>query len=194
MLDIMARPRSEQKRDAIIAAAIVLFAERGAGATPTSSISAAAQIAEGTLFTYFSTKDTLVNAVYRALKHEVADALFSAYPKAADARVRFRHLWDRYIHWGVAHPQKYRVLLQLETSESVSGENRALGAAEFKEIERLAKDSIRKKRIRNHPLPYLAAVMSALAETTIGFVAQNRNSRMDYTAAGFEIFWAGIVA
>jgi AcrR family transcriptional regulator len=188
----MARPLSETKRVAIIEAAVVLFAARGVWSTPTSAISAAAHIAEGTLFTYFPTKDLLINDIYRGLKLELADTLLTAYPKAADARVRFRHIWDRYVHWGVSHPDKYRVLAQLQTSESISEESRTLGSGAFKEIERLAKDSIRKKRIRNRPLPYLAALMSAMADATVGFVAQNKNSRVDYTSAGFEIFWTGI--
>jgi AcrR family transcriptional regulator len=191
-MQAMARPRSEDKRHAILDAAIRLFAERSAWSTPTSAISSAARIAEGTLFTYFPTKEDLLNEVYRVLKLEVADALLSAYPKAADARVRFRHLWDRYVDWGVSHPDKYRVLEQLQASDTITLESRALGSAAFKEIERLAKDSIRKKRIRNTSLPYLAAVMSTLAETTIGFVSRNKNSRIDYASTGFEIFWAGI--
>jgi AcrR family transcriptional regulator len=189
----MARPRSNDKRDAILNSAVRLFAARGVWSTPTSAISAAARIAEGTLFTYFPTKDDLVNEVYRVLKHEVAVALFSSYPKAADARVRFRHIWDRYIHWGVNHPDKHRVLAQLQGAQSISADSRAFASTELKEIERLAKDSIRKKRIHNYPLPYLAAVMVTLAEATIDFVARDRTTRTDYASAGFDIFWAGIV-
>ena len=188
----MARPKSDDKRLAILDAAIRQFAERGLGSTPTAAISEAARVAEGTLFTYFATKDDLVNAVYRSLKHEVADSLAAAYPKAADARLRFRHVWDRYVEWGVSHPEKIRVLEQLEASDSISEESRAVGLAALKEIERVAKDSMRKKRIRNTSLPYLAAVMTTLAETTIAFVVGNREARIDYSDAGFQIFWAGI--
>jgi AcrR family transcriptional regulator len=188
----MARPKSDDKRLAILDAAIKLFADRGPGATPTAAISIAARIAEGTLFTYFATKEDLVNEVYRLLKREVAVSLAVAYPTAADARLRFRHVWDRYIEWGVSHPDKFRVLEQLEASDSITEESRHLGMAALKEIERVAKDGIRKKRIRNTSLPYLAAVMTTLAETTITFVAGNRQSRVDYSNAGFEIFWAGI--
>ena len=188
----MARPRSNDKRNAILQAAVQLFAARGVCSTPTSAISAAAHVAEGTLFTYFPHKEALINEIYLHLKREVADSLLSAYPKAADARVRFRHIWDRYIQWGVAHPDKFRVLAQLQVAESVSPQSRALGSAGFKEIERLAKDSIRKKRIRNHPLAYLAALMGSMAETTIAFVSQDKNSRFDHAGAGFDIFWAGI--
>lgn len=188
----MARPKSVDKRLAILDAAVRLFAERGPASTPTAAISVAARVAEGTLFTYFATKEDLVNEVYRTLKREIADSLATAYPKAADARVRFRHVWDRYVEWGISHPEKFRVLEQLHSSDSITAESRDIGTAALKEIERLAKDGIRKKRIRNTSLPYLASVMTTLAETTIAFAAGNRHSRYDYSAAGFEIFWAGI--
>lgn len=188
----MARPKSDDKRLAILDAAVRLFAERGPGSTPTAAISVAARVAEGTLFTYFATKEDLVNAVYRSLKNEVAESLSVSSPTMADARLRFRHVWDRYIAWGVAHPEKFRVLEQLESSDSITEESRHIGQAALKEIERVAKDSIRKKRIRNTSLPYLAAIMTTLAETTIAFAAGNQQSRIDYSSAGFEIFWAGI--
>jgi AcrR family transcriptional regulator len=188
----MARSLSENKRAAILNAAVLLMAKRGVDATPTAAISAAARIAEGSLYTYFSSKDALLNEVFRNLRRDLADALLTAYPKAAEARVRFRHIWDRYVHWGVTHPDKFRVLAQLHVSQVITADSRIAGSEALKEIERLAKDSMRKRRIRNHPLPYLAALMATMAETTIGFVAQNKNARVDYGAAGFEIFWAGI--
>jgi AcrR family transcriptional regulator len=78
----MARPRSEDKQKAILDAAVEEFAVRGVWSTPTSAISKAAGVAEGTLFTYFATKDVLVNALYRALKLELADAMMGDYPQA----------------------------------------------------------------------------------------------------------------
>ncbi len=188
----MARPKSDDKRLAILDAAVKLFAERGPGSTPTAAISMAARVAEGTLFNYFATKEELVNAVYRTLKSEVAESLGRSSPTAADARLRFRHVWDRYIAWGISHPEKFRVLELLDASDSITEESRQIGQAALKEIERVAKDSIRKKRIRNTSLPYLAAVMTTLAETTITFAADNQQSRIDYSSAGFEIFWTGI--
>src|SRR5258708_5790685 len=68
----MAKPKSEDKRNAILSAAIQVFAERGLGA-PTAAITSAAGIAEGSLFTYFTTKEELINALYRELKLGWAD-------------------------------------------------------------------------------------------------------------------------
>jgi DNA-binding transcriptional regulator YbjK len=58
----VARPKSEDKRNAILDAATRLFAKRGLTAAPRSEISKQAGVAEGTLFTYFKTKDDLINA------------------------------------------------------------------------------------------------------------------------------------
>jgi AcrR family transcriptional regulator len=58
----MAKPKSENKRNAILSAAIQVFAERGLGA-PTAAITSAAGIAEGSLFTYIKTKDELIKRV-----------------------------------------------------------------------------------------------------------------------------------
>ena len=77
----MARPKSEDKRNAILEAATRLFAERGLTAAPTSEISKHAGVAEGTLFTYFKTKDDLINALYREIKLELADAMMSDFPR-----------------------------------------------------------------------------------------------------------------
>src|SRR5882724_2170783 len=57
------RPRREEKkestRQAILGAALALFAEKGFYNTTTKAISSKAKIAEGTLFNYFQTKEDL---------------------------------------------------------------------------------------------------------------------------------------
>src|ERR1700727_1823245 len=103
----MARSKSEDKRNAILSAAIQVFAERGLAA-PTSAVSQAAGVAEGTLFTYFSTKDELINALYREIKLELADAMMSDFPRRAGIRARFQHVWYRYLAWGIKNPGEHK--------------------------------------------------------------------------------------
>src|SRR5260370_9998452 len=78
-----------------------LFAEGDITAAPTSEISKQAGVAEGTLFTYFKTKDDLINALYREIKLELADAMMSDFPRKKKVRTRLQHVWDRYVKWGV---------------------------------------------------------------------------------------------
>ena len=92
----MARPKSQEKRNAILAAAIELIAEQGLS-VPTSKIAHVADVAEGTLFTYFETKERLLNDLYLELKHEEREEMTRDYPVQASLQDRARHLWDMYV-------------------------------------------------------------------------------------------------
>ncbi len=63
----MARPKSEDKKQALLEAATAAFAQSGIAAS-TSAIARSAGVAEGTLFRYFATKDELLNELYLAIK------------------------------------------------------------------------------------------------------------------------------
>jgi AcrR family transcriptional regulator len=188
----MARPKSEDKRSAILTAAISVLAERGLAATPTSAISKAAGVAEGTLFTYFKTKDDLVNALYREIKMEMADLLLSSYPHRANVRRKFQHIWDFYVNWGVANPQKSQVMQQLSVAAQITEASRAAGYAPFAELEKTALDAIAARELQPYPVAFIAATMESLAKTTMAFMAHDPDSAERFRASGFDVFWNGI--
>jgi AcrR family transcriptional regulator len=188
----MARPKSEDKRDAILAAAIRVIAERGLNATPTSAISKAAGIAEGSLFTYFKTKNALVNALYLMLKQEVADILMPHFPHQAAFRRQLQHLWDGYVTWGVANQAKKQVMDQLQVSSEITAESRRIGAAPFTEFEKIIEANIAGKVLRDYPKAFIAASMASLAEMTVAFMAQEPAAAASYRTAGFDMLWNGI--
>jgi AcrR family transcriptional regulator len=187
----MARPKSSDKQKAILDAAVTVFARRGVWQTPTSAISQAAGVAEGTLFTYFATKDVLVNELYRALKLELAEVMMSDFP-SEDVRSQFQHVWDRYVLWGVANPDKRQVMAQLAVSERITAESRAVGEAPFAELERAAAESMQQQALRSYPGPLIRALAIAMMEATIALIAQAPAPDADYRELGFEIFWRGI--
>jgi AcrR family transcriptional regulator len=188
----VARPKSEDKRNAILNAATRLFAERGL-ATPTSEISKRAGVAEGTLFTYFETKDELINQLYRGIKLELADAMMSDFPRKKSLRTRMQHVWDRYVNWGVAHPEQRKVLAQLLVSETLSKESREAGSAPFAEIQAMTGDAIRRRVLRDDlPVELMSKWLGALAEATMDLMAQYPSKAKKYRGSGFQMYWAGI--
>jgi AcrR family transcriptional regulator len=187
----MARAKSEDKRNAILSAATEVFAERGLAAA-TSAISQAAGVAEGTLFTYFHTKDELINALYRAIKLELADAMMSDFPRRAGLRTRLQHVWDRYAGWGVANPQQHRVLQQIMVWSGLTEESKCAGVAPFVEIEKMAQDAVAQHLFLDRPLEFIAATLSAMADTSIEFMRRSPKQADIYRNAGFEMLWAAI--
>jgi len=189
----MARPRSEDKRNAILDAATRLFAERGLTAAPTSEISKRAGVAEGTLFTYFKTKDDLINALYREVKLELADAMMSDFPRKKNIRAKLRHVWDRYVNWGIANPRQRKVLAQLTVSEVLTKESRDAGSAPFVEFQAMIRDAIEQRVFRNDvPVELISKSLAALVEATIDLTESNRARAKQYRDSGFQMFWAGI--
>jgi AcrR family transcriptional regulator len=189
----MARPRSEGKRNAILDAATRLFAERGLTAAPTSEISKLAGVAEGTLFTYFKTKDDLINALYREIKLELADAMMSDFPRKKNIRTKLRHVWDRYVNWGIANSRQRKVLAQLTVSEALTKESRDAGSAPFVEFQAMIRDAIEQRVFRNDlPVELISKSLAALVEATIDLTESNRAKAKQYRDSGFQMFWAGI--
>jgi len=189
----VARPKSEDKRSAILDAATRLFAERGLAATPTSEISRRAGVAEGTLFTYFETKDDLINSLYREIKLELADAMMSDFPRKKNVRARLRHVWDRYVNWGIANPKQRKVLAQLQVSEVLTKESRDAGGAPFVEFQTMIRDAIEQRIFRNDlPAELISKSLAALVEATIDLTVSNPAKAKDYRDSGFQMFWVGV--
>jgi AcrR family transcriptional regulator len=189
----MARPKSEDKRNAILDAATRLFADRGLTAAPTSEISKQAGVAEGTLFTYFKTKDDLINALYREIKLELADAMMSDFPRKKNVGTRLRHVWDRYVNWGIANPKQRKVLAQLTVSEVLTKESRDAGGAPFVEFQAVIRDAMEQHVFRNDvPVELISRSLAALVEATIELTVSHPSKAKQYRDSGFQMFWAGI--
>lgn len=70
----MARPKSEDKKQALLEAATQAIAQSGIAAS-TAVIARNAGVAEGTLFRYFATKDELINTLYLHLKQDLCQSM-----------------------------------------------------------------------------------------------------------------------
>lgn len=187
----MAKPKSEDKRNAILSAATEVFADRGLTA-PTSAIAKAAGVAEGTLFIYFKSKDELLNALYRDLKLQMADSMMAGFPRKESVKQRLQHVWNRYVDWGAENPTQQSVLKQIRMWNGLTPESKLVGSAPFVEIQTMADDAMEQRILQDLPQQFIGAAMSALAETTMELVRQDPEKADVYRNAGFEMLWSGI--
>jgi AcrR family transcriptional regulator len=187
----MARPLSEDKRTAILEAATEAVAVLGVSA-PTAKIAKGAGVAEGTLFTYFANKDELLNHLYLELKTDLRDAIMADYPSGGSLIDRSRHFWDRYIGWGAAHPLKRRAMRQLAVSDRITEETKKLVGDAFGEFNNMMRACAASGAMRHQPPTFATAVMSAIADTTMDFIAREPAQAKRYTKAGFDAFWKAV--
>jgi AcrR family transcriptional regulator len=184
----MARPRSEDKRVALLEAATEAVAAHGLGA-PTARIAKAAGVAEGTLFRYFPTKDDLLNELYLHIKQKTSVAVARKYVADAPLRYRAQALWDGYIDWGLANPQASQALNQLTASGVVTQATREQCLAEFPEPG-IATGLSTSAAFVHLPAAFADALFLALASTTMEFAARDPQNAETYKASGFVALWS----
>jgi len=189
----MARPRSEDKRDAILTAATDLIAAQGLGAA-TAKIARQAGVAGGTLFIYFANKDALLNQLYLGIKTDLRDAMMADFPEDRSLIDRCRHVWDSYIDWAGAFPAKRRAMVQLVVSDRITDAGKAAGRSTLREIEGLLQECFAAGALKDQPIAFGAAILEALAETTLTFIAQEPDKAAHYKRLGFDAFWRVISA
>lgn len=116
----MARPKSEDKKQALLEAATVAFAQSGIAAS-TSAIARSAGVAEGTLFRYFATKDELLNELYLAIKLRLVRTMIAGLdPDEKRPKENARNIWNSYIDWGVRNPMEHKAIRRMALSERIT--------------------------------------------------------------------------
>lgn len=192
----MARPKSGEKRSAILDAATRVFAQQGIGA-PTARIASEAGIAEGSLFTYFATKDVLLNELYLAIKADLRDAMMPGYPLTESPRNRAWHTWQALVDWGAAQGEKRQVMNILSLSDRLTAESKAAGMEAFSAANAMLSDIVSRGPMRDiHAAPaamaFTGALLSAMAETTIDFMGRDPARASQFRQGGFDAFWRAV--
>lgn len=184
----MARPRSEDKRNAIMAAATRVIVTQGLSA-PTAIIAQEAGVANGSLFTYFQTKADLFNQLHLELKAEMASAALNGLPAGAELRDQVFHIWSNWMGWAVSNPEKRRALARLVVSDEITPATRAAGHKAMAGVAGLLERSRANGPLRNVPMGFVAALMNALAEATMDFMIHDPANAKKHCKAGFDALW-----
>jgi AcrR family transcriptional regulator len=98
-------PVESGKRQAILDAALDLFAERGFHGTAVPLVAERAGVGAGTVYRYFDSKEALVNELFRFWKHELGRALLYEFPVGVKMREQFHEIWLRLNRFAAVHPK-----------------------------------------------------------------------------------------
>ena len=100
----------DDKREAILGAALALFAERGFHGVAVPEIAARARVAAGTIYRHFESKEAIVNALYARYKQALGAALLSDFPFASPPRAQFHHFFTRFLAFARREPEALKFL------------------------------------------------------------------------------------
>ncbi len=184
----MARALSPEKRQLLLEAAVRQIAEKGLAAS-TAGIAKGAGLAEGTMFTYFSSKDELLNELYVTLKTEAFGRIQAGFPQGAALRERARHVWTEYLRWATEKPRERKVSMLLHLSTSISSTSRKQVHAERGAVSQTMRELGRQGAFKNLPSGFAASAMSSMQEAVMETTVKGKKEREKLFDQAFEAFW-----
>jgi TetR/AcrR family transcriptional regulator, repressor of fatR-cypB operon len=107
---------NQEKREAILQAALLLFAERGFHNTPMSLIVKQSGASAGTIYLHFADKDDLIHTLYRHVKGIFYRAMVVGHGPDLPHNVAFRLMWLNTYHFYVTHHIEAQFLDHYENS------------------------------------------------------------------------------
>jgi AcrR family transcriptional regulator len=184
----MARPKSDDKRSAIMSAAVRVIAVEGPSAA-TAAIAKEAAVSNGSLFTYFETKADLFNQLYVELKAEMAAAALHGLPADGDARAQMSHIWFHWLDWATSWPEKRRTLAQLNVSEYITHASRRSADVTLASLAAVLERCREAGPLHDTPLAFVLSLADALTEATIDYTIRNPADAKKIGDAAFEALW-----
>jgi AcrR family transcriptional regulator len=184
----VARPLSDEKRDALIRAATRVIVAQGLSA-PTALIAREAGVANGSFFTYFETKSALFNELYLELKTEMAVAALQNLPRKAALRKQLHSGWSNWMQWVISDPGKRRALAQLSVSGEITPETRAESHRAMAGFAELLERCKAAGSMREASMGFVISLMTSVAETTMDFMLQDPTNAETHSRLGFDALW-----
>ncbi|HHC3787496.1 TetR/AcrR family transcriptional regulator [Klebsiella pneumoniae] len=179
----MARPKSEDKKQALLEAATAAFAQSGIAAS-TSAIARSAGVAEGTLFRYFATKDELLNELYLAIKLRLVRTMIAGLdPDEKRPKENARNIWNS------CNPMEHKAIRRMALSERITDETRRQVKESFPELNEMCQLSVKEIFLSEAYRAFGDALFLSLAETTIEFASHDPQRAREIIALGFEAMW-----
>lgn len=153
------RPAQEDKREAILSAALSLFATRGFHGTPVPLIAEKAKVGAGTLYRYFESKEAIVNELYREKKRELAAALLGDLPIGAPTRQIFHEVWVRLARFADEHPDVLAFLELHHHDDYLDEQSRKLEREVFTPLQLWVADAQQKQIVKGYAPEVLMAIV-----------------------------------
>jgi AcrR family transcriptional regulator len=148
----------DDKREAILAAALELFAERGFHGTAVPHIAERAGVGAGTIYRHFASKEAMVNVLYQRWKGMMGASMMGDFPFDQPARVQLAHFGARVFAFARKHPAALKFLEQHHHGTYLDEESRALEARLLEPARHFFEQQLRARVVRKAPVEVLFAI------------------------------------
>jgi AcrR family transcriptional regulator len=181
------------RKDLIINIARKVIVENGLYDASIGKIAKEADIPVGSVYTYFKSKEELVNEIYIQAKGEMNDFIFIPLPKALSEKDELNIYWQRAIEFALNNPEKFSFSEQFINSPLIFKHNQEAVNRQFGIAYDLMERGVRNQILKNLPLDILQTLVYSHLLGVIKFFRTNPSGFTPEIAQQlFETCWDSI--
>ena len=125
------------KKEIIEQAALKVFVTRGLYDAPMAYIAKEADVPVGSIYTYFESKEALINTLFLKFKQAMGQFIFSPVPPDLSIYAELKLYWMRAMQYGLDHKEGFFFAEQFSNSPMVQPVSRETVRANFEKVYRL---------------------------------------------------------
>lgn len=159
----MARPKDDEKHQAICRATVAEVIESGLGGASVARIAKRAGVAPGTIYLYFANKEQLLQGVYLDIKRGFHAQMMAAVAPNATLGDNIRAMWLTMVSAMTERPKDFFFVEYVGVAQLLGEEQRQEVQNMAAEVSQLLEAAMADGTLAKMPLPVLQAVLVAPA-------------------------------
>ncbi|WP_299493038.1 TetR/AcrR family transcriptional regulator [uncultured Shewanella sp.] len=183
------------KKQRILETALALFVKQGFYGTSTALIAKQADVATGTLFHHFQSKDELMNQLFISIKQDFATNILNNKQESGDLKQDAQHLWNTSIQWAMENPLKQAFFQQYSLSTVIPANiKKHTMNSTLQFIGDFIQAGQEMGLLSNHPLALMQESCHGQYLASTRYFLDNPEKWQDptYKLASFTLFWQSI--
>lgn len=158
---------SSEKIQSIFKSTLVLIKDFGFHGCPMSRIAQDAEVATGTIYHYFESKDALIIALFYDTKSKAQQAAFKGVDPTLPYESKFKVIWTNIFRHFVAHPEAISFLDQFYSSPYVKGIIHGETQCLEDEISKFLEEGVHGGYLKPEPLSILSSAFMGVLVSTV---------------------------
>ena len=189
----MPKLRDEKKVQQIFQAALRQVLNTGYAGLKMSIVAQEAELATGTIYTYFDSKNHLINELFRELKRGKMEAVMRNYDPSGPFYEEFERLWKNFLKAGIEQPERNLFISQYQWSDYLDEISRSVSKAAYQPLYDLLRQAQLAKIVKDIPVEVMAAhLVGGANEVAKLYFGQPVESAQAIIDQCFEMAWRSI--
>lgn len=187
------KEKIQDKKIAVLQAALELISEQGFQGTPMSQIAEKANVGMGTIYRYFSGKEDMINALYINVKIRLAHCALTGYSEGMPVRESFLLLLHNIADFFIDNPAELFFIEQYSNSPLITNVTREEGFRMLEQVHNIFKRAREENLLKKLPIEIISTLAYGAILSLVKLWLSNKESlsKTDFDA-GVAAIWDAV--